>query len=117
MAYQDQTIKCRDCGKEFVFTARDQEFFAQKGFTNNPTRCKDCRNNRKKKVEEAANRVLYKITCKICGKTGEMATEPRKPDDVLCSECFYEEFKKQMVEKGHSLPTESEESEKQTASA
>lgn len=47
--YQDKTIKCVDCGKEFVFTARDQEFYHEKGFTNEPKRCKDCRE--KKKIE------------------------------------------------------------------
>ena len=96
--YQDQTLTCRDCGKSFVFTVRDQEFFAEKGFTNAPTRCRDCRNLRKKSGETSnANRVLYKISCKRCAKVGEMATEPRKPDDVLCSECFYEAFKKEMI--------------------
>lgn len=103
MEYQDQTIKCKDCGKPFVFTARDQEFFAQKGFTNPPSRCKDCR-VRKKAVEAAQqNKTLYTIKCKSCGKEGEMAMEPRKPDDVLCSECFQEAFKKQL----ESQPQES----------
>ncbi len=95
MPYEDKTIICRDCNQSFVFSARDQEFFAQKGFTNTPTRCKDCRNKRKKKEVEATNRPLFKISCKNCGKEGEMATEPRKPDDVMCSQCFYEAFKKQ----------------------
>jgi CxxC-x17-CxxC domain-containing protein len=100
MQLQDQTLKCRDCGKSFVFSARDQEFFAQKGFTNVPTRCRDCRNLRKKNPQDAGgsnkDKSLYKITCKNCGKVGEMATEPRKPGDVLCSECFYDSFKKQI---------------------
>lgn len=48
--YKDKTIKCVDCGTEFVFTARDQEFYAEKGFTNEPKRCKPCRD--KKKAEK-----------------------------------------------------------------
>lgn len=48
--YKDKTIKCVDCGTEFVFTARDQEFYAEKGFTNEPKRCKSCRD--KKKAEK-----------------------------------------------------------------
>lgn len=47
--YKDKTIKCLDCGKEFIFTARDQEFYAEKGFNNEPKRCKDCREKRKAK--------------------------------------------------------------------
>jgi hypothetical protein len=94
MNFQDQTLTCRDCGKPFTFTARDQQFYAEKGFTNVPTRCKDCRLNKKKVAEQKATQTLFKITCKKCGKVGEMATEPRKPDDVMCASCFYEEFRK-----------------------
>ena len=32
--YEDKTLVCKDCGKEFVFTAGEQEFYAEKGFTN-----------------------------------------------------------------------------------
>ena len=45
--YQDKTLVCRDCGAEFVFTAGEQEFYAEKGFQNEPTRCKECRTARK----------------------------------------------------------------------
>lgn len=51
--YKDKTIKCVDCGCEFVFTARDQEFYQEKGFTNEPKRCKSCRD--KKKAERNQN--------------------------------------------------------------
>lgn len=34
--YKDETIKCVDCGQEFVFTAGEQAFYASKGFTNKP---------------------------------------------------------------------------------
>lgn len=49
MEFQDKTLKCRDCGKDFVFTAGEQEFYQSKGFTNEPVRCADCR--RAKKAE------------------------------------------------------------------
>ena len=32
--YQDKTLVCKECGKEFVFTAGEQEFYAEKGFVN-----------------------------------------------------------------------------------
>src|SRR5215207_5283063 len=47
MSYADKTITCRDCGTEFIFTSGEQEFYAQKGFTNEPTRCPSCRQQRK----------------------------------------------------------------------
>jgi hypothetical protein len=45
--YKDKTIVCKDCGTEFTFTAGEQEFYAQKGFDNEPVRCKECRDKRK----------------------------------------------------------------------
>ena len=40
--FEDKTLVCRDCGKEFVFSASEQQFFADKGFQNDPTRCHEC---------------------------------------------------------------------------
>ncbi len=47
MSFEDKTLVCRDCGAAFTFTAGEQEFYAQKGFTNEPMRCRDCRQARK----------------------------------------------------------------------
>jgi ssDNA-binding Zn-finger/Zn-ribbon topoisomerase 1 len=44
---EDKTIVCKDCGKEFVFTVGEQEFYKEKGFENDPVRCPDCRKARK----------------------------------------------------------------------
>ena len=45
--FKDKTIKCMDCGEEFLFTANEQKFYQEKGFTNEPKRCKVCRDKRK----------------------------------------------------------------------
>ena len=45
--YEDKTLVCKECGKEFVFTASEQEFYAERGFQNEPQRCKSCRDARK----------------------------------------------------------------------
>lgn len=42
MPFVDKTQHCLDCGKEFVFTAGEQELYAMKGW-NAPVRCKHCR--------------------------------------------------------------------------
>ncbi len=47
MSFADKTLTCRDCGTAFTFTAGEQEFYAQKGFDNEPTRCTNCRQARK----------------------------------------------------------------------
>ncbi|MGI6324550.1 MAG: zinc-ribbon domain-containing protein [Bacilli bacterium] len=44
---EDKTIKCQDCGTDFVFTVAEQEWYAEKGFNNEPKRCKVCRDKRK----------------------------------------------------------------------
>lgn len=43
----DKTLTCKDCGAEFVFTEGEQQFYAEKGFTNEPQRCPECRKARK----------------------------------------------------------------------
>lgn len=43
----DKSLNCKDCGAEFVFTEGEQAFYAEKGFTNEPVRCPDCRRARK----------------------------------------------------------------------
>lgn len=44
---KDETIVCKDCGKEFIFTVGEQEFYKEKGFENKPVRCKACRDAKK----------------------------------------------------------------------
>src|SRR2546422_6835687 len=45
--FQDQHLRCVDCGEEFIFTASEQQFYKDKGLTNAPTRCRACREARK----------------------------------------------------------------------
>lgn len=47
MEKKDKPIVCKDCGEEFLFTIGEQEFYEEKGFTNEPVRCPDCRRKRK----------------------------------------------------------------------
>jgi hypothetical protein len=47
MSFTDKSIVCPDCGTTFAFTAGEQEFFASKGFTNDPKRCQSCRQAKK----------------------------------------------------------------------
>ncbi|PIU03325.1 zinc-binding protein [Candidatus Shapirobacteria bacterium CG08_land_8_20_14_0_20_39_18] len=86
MAFADQNLKCRDCGADFVWTASEQEFYQQKGFTNAPVRCPACR--QAKKQERMTDRKMYPITCAQCGKTDEVPFEPRGDRPVLCKDCF-----------------------------
>ncbi len=48
----DKVLTCKDCGKEFTFTAGEQEFYAEKGF-HDPARCPECRKANKEKRRTA----------------------------------------------------------------
>ena len=43
MDFQDRNLQCVDCGSDFVWTAGEQAFYADKHFTNEPKRCKACK--------------------------------------------------------------------------
>ena len=84
--YEDKTLVCKDCGSEFVFTAGEQEFYAEKGFENEPQRCKACRDARKNSVKAA--REMFEATCASCGGTAKVPFRPREDRPVYCSDCF-----------------------------
>ena len=46
MEFQDKSLRCVDCSNEFIWTAGEQQFFADKNFKNEPKRCKACKGKR-----------------------------------------------------------------------
>lgn len=87
--YEDRTLVCKDCGQEFTFTAGEQEFYAEKGFTNEPQRCKSCRSARKGgSRNDSAPRQMFDAVCAECGKPCKIPFEPRNDRPVYCSDCF-----------------------------
>ena len=87
--YQDITLKCKDCGKEFVFSAGEQEFYAEKGFQNQPQRCRDCRAAKKGNPPVARpQRELFDAICAECGKPAKIPFQPTNDRPVYCSDCF-----------------------------
>lgn len=51
----DKTIKCKDCGAEFVFSENEQAFYKEKGFDNEPQRCPTCRAAKKQQMRNNRN--------------------------------------------------------------
>lgn len=84
--FDDKTLKCKECGNDFVFTAGEQEFYEAKGFVNEPQRCKDCRDQRKQATR--ASRELFDAECASCGGQAKVPFKPREDRPVYCSECF-----------------------------
>jgi len=54
--FQDRDLNCADCRQDFVFTAGEQKFFKEKGFTEIPKRCKPCRDAKKARREQEGGR-------------------------------------------------------------
>ncbi|HEV3156482.1 MAG TPA: zinc-ribbon domain containing protein [Candidatus Baltobacteraceae bacterium] len=106
--YTDESLNCVDCNAAFIFSAGEQEFFAQKGFTNKPNRCPDCRAARKAsrggggysggagggggaysgRGGGSATREMFQATCSACGKVAEVPFQPRGDKPVYCRDCF-----------------------------
>ena len=84
--YEDKTLVCKECGNEFVFTAGEQEFYAERGFQNEPQRCKACRDARKNATR--GPREFFTATCARCGGEAKVPFQPKSDRPVFCSECF-----------------------------
>lgn len=83
---QDITLTCKDCGKQFVWTVGEQQFYKDKGFTNPPSRCPEDR--AKKKADFNSGKRDFPITCSNCGRQDTVPFEPRGDKPVLCRDCF-----------------------------
>jgi CxxC-x17-CxxC domain-containing protein len=86
MAFTDRSLTCKDCGATFQFSAREQEFYASKGFENDPARCADCRQLRKR--ERRGPREMHEVVCAGCGVTTEVPFKPTGIKPVYCRDCF-----------------------------
>ena len=106
MMYVDRTMACVDCGVEFIHSAADQEYYAQKGFTSDPKRCTSCRAYRRAtrdtpgeerpsgaprgydRAEDRSPREYFVAICTGCGNQAQVPFKPRMDRPVYCSDCF-----------------------------
>ena len=104
MIRADKSLTCRECGKSFLFTAGEQEFFANRGFTNEPTRCPQCRALRRQSrdsgggsgysnaasgaLHDRPRRELHTVPCARCGLDAQVPFVPKGDRPVYCSDCF-----------------------------
>ena len=89
---QDKTLTCRDCGHEFIFSVGEQQFYAEKGFTNEPGRCPECRAARRAARGRSGSRrerQMHPAVCAQCGRATEVPFEPRTDRPVYCPECYW----------------------------
>ena len=97
----DRTLTCADCNGEFIFTASEQDFFAERQFSE-PRRCPACRASRKlsrggsgilpKRRQQLLQRrvppAMFEATCASCGRIARVPFQPTGSKPVYCSDCF-----------------------------
>ncbi len=83
---EDRTLVCKECGAEFVFSASEQEFYAEKGFQNDPARCPECRAARKR--QRNGNREMFDVVCASCGASTQVPFKPVNDRPVYCRDCY-----------------------------
>ena len=103
----DKTLTCADCGQEFAFTASEQQFYSDRGFTE-PRRCSSCRASRKAARGDSGGgysrggggyssggggydrgpREMFSATCSSCGREAQVPFRPTSGKPVYCSDCF-----------------------------
>jgi CxxC-x17-CxxC domain-containing protein len=116
MAFTDKTISCVQCGSSFVFTAGEQEFYSEKGYTNEPKRCKPCREDAKRSKGGSSGmsggmggsgsatyssgpgnggstgsrsaRQMWDIVCDNCQQPSQVPFQPTPGRKILCRNCF-----------------------------
>ena len=91
MSFEDRTLTCQDCSAEFIFSADDQQYHADKGYTNEPKRCTTCRQARRGGGGggfRSGPREMHPVVCAQCGKDTEVPFLPRGDRPVYCSTCY-----------------------------
>jgi CxxC-x17-CxxC domain-containing protein len=99
----DKTLVCQDCNQEFVFSASEQQFYADRQFSE-PRRCPSCRAARKAQRGDfgggsgggssrgggysSGPREMFSATCSNCGREAMVPFRPSGSKPVYCSDCF-----------------------------
>lgn len=91
----DKKINCKDCNSTFVFTEREQQFYKEKGFQNEPQRCPDCRAANKNKSQggnrgggRRVEREMFAAVCAECSAKTNVPFKPSEDRPVYCSDCY-----------------------------
>ena len=94
MSYEDRTLSCMQCGQSFTFSADDQAYHADKGYTNEPKRCPACRQAKRAQRNDGGGgydrgpREMHPAVCAECGKDTTVPFRPRGDRPVYCDDCF-----------------------------
>ncbi len=92
----EQEIVCIDCKNYFVWSIGEQIFFRDKGLTNPPKRCKECKQAKNERLASIAAAQAAGVKQKIevavnCAKCDSVTTVPFYPSQgrpVFCRTCY-----------------------------
>ncbi len=95
MAYEDRNLTCVECNSEFVFSADDQQYHAEREYQE-PKRCPSCRQAKRAGGGGyrgggggyGGPREMFKAVCASCGRTAHVPFRPSQDRPVYCSDCF-----------------------------
>ncbi len=84
----DKSLKCIGCGESFSFTVGEQSFFAEKGLTNEPKRCANCRILVRVKRSGGDTKSVHATECAECGAPVIVPFHPRGHKPIYCTACL-----------------------------
>lgn len=84
---EDKNLTCAECGEEFLFSADEQQFYMEKGFTE-PKRCKPCRAKMKASRGDRRPREMHDVICADCGEATQVPFRPSEDKPVYCRDCY-----------------------------
>jgi len=96
--FEDETISCIDCEKDFIWTIGEQKFYRDKGLQNPPKRCKDCKQAKNERISSIADakaagvkqKIEVAVYCASCKGYTTVPFYPSQGRPVYCRSCYLE---------------------------
>ena len=82
--YKDRKLICKTCQKDFIWSAKEQQYYEKKGFKKQPQKCSGCR----EKANKLRNSSMFYIHCGLCDNDAAMISPPPKDRVAICQECY-----------------------------
>jgi CxxC-x17-CxxC domain-containing protein len=96
--FEDKTILCIDCNRDFTWSTGEQAFYRDKQLQNPPKRCKECKQAKNERLAAIAaaqasgvrQRIEVAVNCARCSETTTVPFYPSQGRPVYCRSCFLE---------------------------
>lgn len=96
--FEDKSILCIDCSRNFIWSSGEQAFFRDKQLQNPPKRCKECKQAKNERLAAITaaqasgvrQRIEVAVNCARCGESTTVPFYPSQGRPVYCRSCFLE---------------------------